>query len=108
MPTVYTLTCFSARKVPPIVKQKAADGAKIPFGRVSPVDLPDPDLCNLHCSLGRVLHAAGAAEVVENIIKDEDDFFDGNTQFETVPSQNSEIAAHYLCRKLQSLRVQAY
>ncbi|KAK9350154.1 hypothetical protein V1523DRAFT_446765 [Lipomyces doorenjongii] len=57
------------------------EGEKVVFGqqshRIAP---PSPLFCNPHLAVGRVLHASGAAEVIDKILKDEDEFHDGNVE----------------------------
>jgi len=39
----------------------------------SSIGLPDPRLCNLHLAVARVFAASGFAEVVDKIMKDNED-----------------------------------
>lgn len=53
---------------------KRRDGEEIRFGTSSEVvDLPNPEFCNLRLAVARVLHASGAAEVVEKYLDDHED-----------------------------------
>jgi hypothetical protein len=56
------------------------DGMHLQFGawqqRYFPnkqYELPDPELLRTHLAIGRVLHASGAAEVVDQILREEED-----------------------------------
>jgi len=39
--------------------------------------LPDPHLCNIHCAVGRILHATGAAEIFSRIDREAEDRAEG-------------------------------
>ncbi len=52
------------------------DGDIMEFGKGEDgdsIDLPDPRLCNLHLAVARVYAASGFAEVVDEILEDDDD-----------------------------------
>ena len=55
------------------------DGDEIEFGKGlgddgnTPIELPDPRLCNLHLAVARVLTASGFAEVLGKVMKDWED-----------------------------------
>jgi len=37
------------------------------------IDGPDPEYCNLHLAISRVLHASGAAEIIAKYLEDDED-----------------------------------
>ncbi|KAK9242755.1 hypothetical protein V1506DRAFT_47857 [Lipomyces tetrasporus] len=50
------------------------DGEEVTFGagpRGHAIELPDRELCNIHLAIGRVLHASGVGEVIDNLLADE-------------------------------------
>lgn len=52
------------------------DGDEIRFGAGTDhamIDAPNPQFCNLHLSLARVLYACGASEIIEHLYGDDDD-----------------------------------
>ena len=51
------------------------DGDIMEFGKGEDgdsIDLPDPRLCNLHLAVARVYAASGFAEVVDEILEDDE------------------------------------
>ncbi|KAK9372527.1 uncharacterized protein V1513DRAFT_451970 [Lipomyces chichibuensis] len=76
------------------------DGDEIVFGRQSQHALPSPLLCNLHLAVGRVLHASGAAEAIDKILQDEDQFNSGDVEGDYW----FRVGASYLQRKLSGLQ----
>ena len=62
------------RGAPPSITLQ--DGETMSFGGghpCTPISLPSRQLCNLKLAIAKVLHASGAAEVVDKICKDADD-----------------------------------
>ena len=98
-PVVYRIHCF--RELGPTLNQKAAQGAPLQFGRADFHHLPNPALCNLHYSIGRVLRASGAAEVIDKILKDEEELREPGAPFSTVPASGEHSReTFYLERRL--------
>ena len=56
---------------------KLVDGQEITFRLGSPegrmLDNPNPEYCNIKLALARALHACGAADVIDDVYKDDDD-----------------------------------
>jgi hypothetical protein len=62
------------RKVAPTIKLK--DGDEIMLGggaQAHEIQMPDPKLCNLKLALIRVLNASGAADAIDELMKDYED-----------------------------------
>ncbi|KAK9331456.1 hypothetical protein V1520DRAFT_82807 [Lipomyces starkeyi] len=68
------------RVTSPFVGQ-STNGEVTDFGQGlhgSGVALPDGELFNIHLAIGRVLHASGAGEIINKILRDEEDYNGGN------------------------------
>ncbi|KAK9243166.1 hypothetical protein V1506DRAFT_581166, partial [Lipomyces tetrasporus] len=66
----------------PFISQ-CQDGEEVIFGtgpRGREIDLPDGELFNIHLAIARVLHASGAGECINKILRDEEDYNDGMWQ----------------------------
>ncbi|KAK9241970.1 hypothetical protein V1506DRAFT_556294 [Lipomyces tetrasporus] len=79
------------------------DGEEICFGQGSNPDIvkPSPLLCNLHLAVGLVLHNSGVAEMISQILQDEDLFNDGNVEGDYW----FQVSASLLERKLRAAQV---
>ncbi|KAK9365640.1 hypothetical protein V1509DRAFT_660790 [Lipomyces kononenkoae] len=76
------------------------DGEEINFGQASrEVALPSSLLCNLHCTIGRVLWTSGAAENIARALADEDELKDGHVDGDYW----HRVSASYLQRELRAL-----
>ena len=63
-------------RVPIYVKYFIEDGNEMQLGKGADggsIDLPNPQICNLHLAVARVFAASGFAEVVEHFYKDNGD-----------------------------------
>ena len=65
VPHIYTLKLFTGGHR--VLVEKAERGTRIDFGRVNFKNLPNPNLCNLHCAVAQVLHASGAGELLTSL-----------------------------------------
>lgn len=54
-----------------------SDGTEITFGNKPGLAPPNPNYCNLHLAISRVVQAAGLADIFD-VLVDEDDEFDGS------------------------------
>ncbi|ODQ68729.1 hypothetical protein LIPSTDRAFT_7488 [Lipomyces starkeyi NRRL Y-11557] len=79
------------------------DGEEIYFGQGSNPDIvkPSPLLCNLHLAVGLVLRNSGVAEMISQILQDEDLFNDGNVEGDYW----FQVSASLLERKLRAAQV---
>ncbi|KAK9318796.1 hypothetical protein V1517DRAFT_377031 [Lipomyces orientalis] len=60
-----------------------SNGDEIIFGmapQANHIALPDGELFNIHLAIGRVRHASGAGEVISKIMRDEEDYNEGNVK----------------------------
>jgi hypothetical protein len=75
------------------------------------IEVPHPEICKVHYALARILHASGAAEVLQKILRDETNpdqvavvrtglAADPDTEQEDGSSSNAQL--FYLWRKLQT------
>ncbi|KAK9359747.1 hypothetical protein V1504DRAFT_425036 [Lipomyces starkeyi] len=77
------------------------EGDELFFGQgPEQVALPSALLCNIHLAVGRVLRASGAAETIDKILEDEDDFNCGNLEGD----YGVRVGASYLERELRALQ----
>ncbi|KAK9311099.1 hypothetical protein V1524DRAFT_83290 [Lipomyces starkeyi] len=77
------------------------EGDEIIFGRQSRrIPPPSPLFCNLQLAVGRVMRASGAAETIDMILKDEDEFNRGSVEGDYW----HRVGASYLRRKLGALQ----
>ena len=97
-PPTYYLEAFE--DMTPILTAKASDKTPIPFGRVRNQDLPDPALCNVRLAISRVAHACGAAEVVDRILRDEEDM---SERLPNAPGSSTVPELFYFNRRLEAL-----
>ncbi|KAK9384193.1 hypothetical protein V1515DRAFT_446902 [Lipomyces mesembrius] len=81
------------------------DGEEVFFGNGphgDTVDWPDGELFNIHYAIGKVLHASGAGEVIDKILRDEEDYNDGIVANETSAAR---ISAFSLKMALKEVKV---
>ncbi|KAK9482072.1 hypothetical protein V1527DRAFT_455392 [Lipomyces starkeyi] len=81
-----------------------ADGDEIVFGKGpqgNHIALPDRELLNIHLAIGRVLHASGAGEVISKILRDEEDYNEGNVKDASSAARISALALNLELKRLQ-------
>ena len=83
--------------------EKAKTGTLLPFGSISPADLPDPHLCNVHYHISRILYVAGAATITDGMEDDNADADESLGHLREEPADPYVPEARYLDRKLQEL-----
>ncbi|KAJ8098925.1 hypothetical protein POJ06DRAFT_213263 [Lipomyces tetrasporus] len=77
------------------------DGEEVLFGQRSQNHaLPSAVLCNLHLTIGRVLHDSGIAAMIDEILQDVDEFNAGNLDGD----YSLRVSASYLVRELRALQ----
>ena len=89
------------------IRRKAGSRNPLLFGRSDAANLPDPALCNFHCSLGKVLEAAGVSQVIMKIVRDDKDYRADGGNLPSVPSaymRDCEI--FYMDRRLAVVAAQ--
>lgn len=98
--TTYRLTKVS--RVTGRAISMVLDNKKIDFGAANPapgsIPLPDPTLCNLHLAIARVIHASGAGEAIDRILRREKDLKGGASWLD-----GSDVALGYIERELYFL-----
>jgi hypothetical protein len=113
----YVLRLFSQR-LPSTLQ--GLDGRHLQFGiwqqqyfPSKQYELPGPELLRTHLAVGRVLHASGAAEAIDHILREEEDMqqrvgnLSGVTAGDAGPEEGSQpwdsIALRYVDRSLSNL-----
>ncbi|KAK9362996.1 hypothetical protein V1504DRAFT_489953 [Lipomyces starkeyi] len=77
------------------------EGEELFFGQgPEQVALPSALPCNVHLAIGRVLRTGGAAETIDKILEDENDFNCGNLEGD----YGLRVGASYLERELRALQ----
>ncbi|KAK9357507.1 hypothetical protein V1504DRAFT_55983 [Lipomyces starkeyi] len=82
------------------------DGEEIIFGtgpQGHEIDLPDGELFNIHLAIGRVLHASGAGEIINKILRDEEDYNDGIVEDGASAARIAAFALRMALNKVQAV-----
>ncbi|KAI9763442.1 MAG: hypothetical protein M1840_000525 [Geoglossum simile] len=114
-PTRYHLVKFTDR-LPAQISQKASSHTQqitnasiakslVYFGNGDQglqVPLPDPEICNVHFALACVLHASGAAEALQLVLRDESEreLRASRPSLSTIPKTGCDPGFFYLWRRL--------
>ncbi|KAK9354302.1 hypothetical protein V1523DRAFT_408473 [Lipomyces doorenjongii] len=97
----YFLRILVQRGDLPLQFSQHFEGDELFFGQgPERVALPSALLCNIRLAVGRVLSASGAAETIDKILEDEDDFNCGNLE----GYYGLRVGASYLERELRALQ----
>ena len=84
------------------IREKSRSREHIPFGRASHKNLPSLVFFNVRFAIGKVLHASGAAEMIRDVLCDEDECMDSTLKTDPGAS-HEQPELFYLQRKLQSI-----
>ena len=89
-----------------LMDEKAKNRTPLQLGRLTNRDLPNPEFCNLHFSIGRLLRASGAREIIDTVLQEEEDVLEDSEHVATTPGPSETRSLFYINRQLEGFAVE--
>ena len=89
-----------------VINEKSRNRIPLQFGRLTNRDLPDPNFCNLHFSIGRLLRASGARQILDTVLREEDDVLTDSRHLAATPGSSETTSMFYINRQLEGFAME--